>query len=70
MKVSVQILLLVGTVALCVFFEVCSQAVFSANRRAALAEQEEAECLAQSYKLADACEHALDTCTTMLSGGP
>ena len=60
--------LLVGTVALCLFIEVCAQVVFSANRRAALAEKEEAECLAQSFQLVDACDRALDECIRVIGG--
>lgn len=70
MKAPGLILLLVMVAALCVFIEMCSQAVFWADRRAAIAEDEERACLAQSFRLADACEHALDTCTEMLAGVP
>ena len=41
-----------------------------AEHRVTLAEQEERACIQECREVADACEHALDTCIKMLSGGP
>lgn len=66
MKEPALLVVLVLVVSMAVFVDCCSRAVFWADRRAAVAEREERECLRDCTQLVLACERVLDQCVEAL----